>query len=77
MASIEIILRDDKGNVINEGEKKVYKLNLGNKNVSELKFHEIEGSVEEFKRNALPDITEDLLKKAQNDYKEEIKKKKV
>ena len=29
MASIEIILRDDKGNVINEGEKKVYKVKSG------------------------------------------------
>ena len=60
-----------------KARRKSIKLNLGNKNASELKFHEIEGSVEEFKRNALPDITEDLLKKAQNDYKEEIKKKKV
>ncbi len=77
MAYIEITLRDDEGNVINEGEKKVYELNLGNKSFSELRFHDIEGSVEEFKKNALPDITADLLKKTQDNYKEEIKKKKM
>ena len=75
MASIEIIIKDDKGNVINEGEKRVYNLNLGTKGFSDLKFHDIESSVEELKKNALPDISEDLLKKAQDDYKEEIKKR--
>jgi hypothetical protein len=75
MASIEIILRDDQGKIINEGEKRVYKLNLGKERFSELRFNEIERSVEEFKKNALPDITADLLKEAQNDYKKEIKKK--
>ena len=75
MASIEITLRDDQGEIINEGEKRIYKLNLGKKRFSELRFNEIERSVEEFKKNALPDISADLLKEAQNDYKKEIKKR--
>jgi hypothetical protein len=75
MASIEIILRDDHGNIIKDGGKRVYELNLCNKRFSELRFTEIERSVEEFKKNALPDISADLLKEAQNDYKKEIKKK--
>ncbi len=74
MASIEIILKDDEGNII-EGENRVYPLNLGKKRFSELRFTEIERSVDEFKKNALPDITADLLKEAQNNYKKEIKKK--
>ena len=75
MASIEIILRDDQGNIINDGEKRVYQLNVGKKRLSELRFHEIESSVGELKKNALPDITADLLKEAQSDYKKEIKKR--
>jgi hypothetical protein len=75
MASIEIILRDDHGNIIKDGGKRVYELNLCNKRFSELRFTEIERSVEEFKKNALPDISADLLKEAQNDYKKEIKKR--
>ena len=75
MASIEIILRDDHGNIIKDGEKRVYELNLCNKRFSKLRFNEIERSVEEFKKNALPDISADLLKEAQNDYKKEIKKR--
>ena len=31
MASIEIILRDDHGTIIKDGEKRVYELNLCNK----------------------------------------------
>ena len=76
MASIEITLRDDQGEIINEGEKRIYKLNLGKKRFSELRFNEIERSVEEFKKNALPDITADLLKEVQSEYTNEITKKK-
>jgi hypothetical protein len=74
MASIEIILRDDEGNII-EGEKRTYDLNLGNQGFSKLRFHDIEGAVYEFRKDALPDITADLLKKAQNSYKQEKKRR--
>jgi len=75
MATIEIILRDDQGNIINEEKRRVYDLNLGNKRFSELRFNDIERAVLELKKITLPDITSDLLKEAQADYKKEIKKK--
>ena len=75
MASIEIILRDNQGNIINEEKKRIYDLNIGNKKFSELRFNDIERAVGEFKRISLPDVTSDLLKEAQEDYKNEIKKK--
>jgi hypothetical protein len=74
MASIEIILRDNQGNIINEEKKRIYDLKIGNKKFSELRFNDIERAVEEFKRITLPDVTSDLLKEAQEDYKNEIKK---
>lgn len=70
MVTVELILRDDNGRIINEGEKRVYKLNPGNRS-----FHEIEGEVEGFKKEALPDIEVDLLKEAQTKFIEEAKKK--
>lgn len=71
MASIELTIRDDNGNIIDEGKKRIYKLNLGRGS-----FHEIEGGVEDFKNKALPDIEADLLKEAQREYIEkEIKKR--
>jgi hypothetical protein len=76
MASIEIILRDNEGNVI-DGEKRIYELNLGNQEFSEVRFHDIEGAVEELKKNALPDITKDLLNKAQDSYKKKKRKYEV
>jgi len=75
MASIEIILRDEQGNIINEEKKRIYDLSLGNKKFSEVRFNDIERAVGEFKRISLPDITYELLREAQEDYKNEIKKK--
>ena len=77
MASIEIILRDNEGNIINEEKKRIYDLNIGNKKFSEVRFNDIERAVGEFKRISLTDITSDLLKEAQEDYKNEIKKRGV
>jgi len=77
MASIEITLRDDQGNIINEEKRRIYDLNLGNKRFSEVRFNDIEKAVVEFRRIALPDVTSDLLKEAQADYKKEIKKEEL
>jgi len=74
MASIEITLRDDQGNIINEEKKRIYDLNLGNKKFSEIRFNDIERAVGEFRRVSLPDITSELLREAQEDYKNELKK---
>lgn len=67
MATIEIIIRDNSGNILNQDEKKCYDLEVGNQS-----FHEIEGAVESFKQAVLPDVTKELLSQAQKEY---IKKK--
>jgi hypothetical protein len=70
MASIEIIVRDDEGNIINHKTQKSYDLGLGINRISL-----IEGALEEFKREILPEITYDILSSAQNKDKETVKKK--
>jgi hypothetical protein len=70
MASIEIIIRDDEGNVINHKTEKSYDLGLGINRISL-----IEGALEEFKRDILPEITYDILSSAQNKEKETVKKR--
>jgi hypothetical protein len=54
MGSVEIILRDDEGNIINHRTKRKYEVELGRGTV-----HELESAVEKVKREALPDITAD------------------
>lgn len=76
MASVEIILKDDKGNVISNEDKRTYELDLGNKAFTEVRFDDIERAVNEVKLRALKDIESDLLKHSQEKYiKEELKKK--
>ena len=70
MASIEIIIRDDEGNIINHKTEKSYDLGLGINRISL-----IEGALEEFKRDILPEITYDILSSAQNKEKETVKKR--
>jgi len=70
MAGIEIIIRDDEGNVINHKTEKSYDLGLGINRISL-----IEGALEEFKRDILPEITYDILSSAQNKEKETVKKR--
>jgi hypothetical protein len=69
MATIEIIIRDNAGNIINEKTKREHKLDIGNG-----KFHNIEGAVERFKKEVLADIEADLLISQQSRYVEDIKK---
>jgi hypothetical protein len=63
MATIEVIIRDDEGNVIGNEDKRIYTIGIG-----KTSFHEIEGAVEQFKRKALPDIEAELLEAAQKGY---------
>lgn len=63
MPTIELIIRDDKGNVIDSRSVNRYTLNLGKQS-----FHEIEGAVEQLKMNMLPDLEADLLKAAQTTF---------
>lgn len=70
MASIEIIVRDDEGNIINHKTQKSYDLGSGINRISL-----IEGALEEFKRDSLPEITYDILADAQSKEKGAIKKR--
>jgi hypothetical protein len=69
MASIEIILRDDEGNLINQKTQKQDALSL-----SKGRIGEIEEAVEPFKRASLPEMTYDLLAHAQQQQTDQIKK---
>jgi hypothetical protein len=71
MATIEIIIRDDEGNIINEKTKREHKVDIGNG-----RFHNIEGAVEVFKKEVLADIEADLLISKQSRYVEDKKKDK-
>jgi len=69
MTSIEIILRDNDGNIINQKTQKRYALSLSKERIGE-----IEEAIEGFKRESLPDITYDVLAHAQQHQSEHIKK---
>jgi hypothetical protein len=63
MASIEIIIRDESGQIIVGQHQQRYEMNLGQGG-----FAEIEGAVEGFKQAALADIEATLLGQAQARY---------
>jgi hypothetical protein len=71
MASIEIILRDDEGNIIGRKTRNDYALK-----VNKGRIGEIEEAVEEFKNESLADITYDLLAHSQQQEIKGIKKRK-
>jgi hypothetical protein len=60
MPTIEFIVRDDEGHILDNRLVNRYTLDWGKQS-----FHEIEGAVEQFKKNMLPDLEVDLLKAAQ------------
>jgi hypothetical protein len=63
MAQIEIIIRDDNGNIINEQKKFHYNLDLK----KEL-FTDIEGAVEEFKIRINKELTQFFLEHTQSKF---------
>jgi hypothetical protein len=70
MATIEVILRDEQGNVMGSRASCTYQMNLGQQTL-----HEIEGEVERFKQQALPEIEKTLLEQAKTNFTEEKKKR--
>lgn len=60
MPTIEFIVRDDEGHILDSRSVNRYRLDWGKQS-----FHEIEGAVEQLKKNLLPDLEADLLKAAQ------------
>lgn len=61
MASIEVIIRDDQGNVISQGDAK--EVNLCHANLDN-----IEAEVEKWRKQALPQIEAQLLQQAQREF---------
>jgi hypothetical protein len=67
-ARIEVIIRDEEGNVI--GQMEPQGVELGGQSL-----YEIEGAVENWRRKALPDIEAKLLDAAQSQFIEQRKKR--
>jgi hypothetical protein len=67
MASIEIIIRDHEGRLL--GKKHCEEIDIGSGS-----FHEIEGAVETFKHQALPEIERTLLEHQQTRFSKTLKK---
>ena len=60
-ARIEVIIRDEQGNVM--GQMEPQSMNLGNQSLDE-----IEGAVEDWRKRALPEIEAELLNAAQSQF---------
>ena len=69
MPTIELILRDDNGQMMGEQSVKKYPLDLKSQS-----FHDIEGAVEKFKQVVLPDVEASLLEVAQSAFIQDKKK---
>ena len=69
-ARVEIVIRDEAGNIVSQLAP--HEINLGNQSL-----HDIEGAVENWKQQALPEIEASLLTEAQNQFTQEIKKPKI
>ena len=68
MPTIEITIRDDDGNIIHSSANQPYTMSLKHNTL-----HEIEGSVERFKNQTLPEIEKTLLESAQSQFTAEKK----
>ena len=69
MPTVEIILRDDEGHMIDSQAVKKYPLDWKGRSC-----HDMEGVVEQFKRSALPEIEAGLREAAQKAFIEGKKK---
>lgn len=66
-ARVEVVIRDEEGNILSQLAPAW--MELGTQSL-----HEIEGAVETWKQQALPEIEADLLSQAQSKFTQEIKK---
>ena len=69
-ARVEIVIRDEAGNILSQLAP--HEIDLKNQSL-----HEIEGAVENWKQQALPEIEASLLTEAQRQFTQEIKKPKI
>ena len=61
MASIEVVIRDDQGNIISQDQSKVIDL-------AEANLDTIETAVEDWRKQVLPEIEGHLLEQAQREF---------
>jgi len=61
MASIEVMIRDDQGNIISQGKAK--EIDLTNANLDT-----VEAAVEDWRKQTLPEIEGHLLEQAQSEF---------
>jgi predicted RNA polymerase sigma factor len=66
-AKVEIVIRDEARNILSHLAP--HEIDLGNQSM-----HDIEGAVENWKQQALPEIEASLLTEAQKQFTQEIKK---
>ena len=64
---MEVVIRDEQGNIVSQFAPAW--MDLGTQSL-----HDIEGAVENWKQQALPEIEADLLSGAQSQFTQEIKK---
>lgn len=65
----KIVLCDDKGNILSNSTSNAYAFDLGGQTLNE-----IEQAVEQFRRQALPELEAELLQSAQQQHSEDFKK---
>jgi len=66
-ARVEVVIRDEAGNILSQLSH--YRMDLGTQSL-----HDIEGAVENWKQQVLPQMEADLLTQAQRQFTQEIKK---
>lgn len=66
-AKVEVVIRDEAGNILSQLVP--HEIDIGTQSL-----HEIEGALEIWKQQALPEIEADLLSQAQSQFTQEIKK---
>lgn len=66
-ARVELVIRDEEGNILSQLDP--YWMELGNQSL-----HDIEGAVENWRQEVLPDIEADLLRQAQSQFTQQVKK---
>lgn len=66
-ARVELVIRDEEGNILSQLDP--YPLDLGSQSLDE-----IEGAVENWRQQVLPDIEADLLSQAQSQFTRQAKK---
>jgi hypothetical protein len=69
-ARVEVVIRDEEGNILSQLAPAWMDLRAQS-------LHDIEGAVETWRQQALPEIEADLLTQAQSQFTQEIKKPEI